>query len=94
MLWLLTWMIYGLIVGSLAKFFHTGPDPLGFFPTIGIGIAGSYIGGMINWLLGWGESMFEPSGILMGVVGGVVFCWIYKKYNLSQYVEMQKLKDE
>jgi len=48
---LIIWGIFGLIVGLIAKAIHPGEDPVGFFPTIGIGIVGSYIGGGINWLL-------------------------------------------
>jgi len=81
MFYILSWLIYGLIVGLLAKAIHRGPDPIGFLPTILIGIAGSYIGGFINWMIGRGHSMFEPSGIIMGILGGVLFCFAYAKYK-------------
>ena len=81
MLFILSWIVYGLIVGLLAKALHPGSDPVGFLPTIGVGIAGSYIGGLINYLLGGGGE-FSASGILMGVVGGVIFCWLYSRYRL------------
>jgi uncharacterized membrane protein YeaQ/YmgE (transglycosylase-associated protein family) len=93
MLWLLMWTIYGLIVGLIAKALHRGEDPQGFLATIGIGIAGSYIGGFINFLIGKGNP-FQTSGILMGIVGGVIFCYIYRKFNLKQYLELQSLKNE
>ena len=84
MLSIISWIIYGLIVGLIAKALHPGDDPVGFLPTIGIGIAGSYIGGLINFLLGMGGQPFSASGILMGVVGGVIFCWLWRKYNLRK----------
>jgi len=93
MLWILSWVIYGLIVGLLAKAIHSGDDPVGFLPTVGIGIAGSYVGGFINFLLGSG-SAFSPSGIVMGIVGGVVFCWIYRKYRLNRFLTMQQMQEE
>ena len=46
---LIGWLIYGLLVGIIAKALHPGDDPIGFLPTMGIGVAGSYIGGLINW---------------------------------------------
>lgn len=88
MLFLLSWMVYGLIVGAIAKWLHPGEDPIGFLPTVGIGIAGSYIGGFINFLLGRGTA-FSTSGLVMGVVGGVIFCWIYSKYHLNKYMQLR-----
>jgi uncharacterized membrane protein YeaQ/YmgE (transglycosylase-associated protein family) len=77
MFFLLGWLIYGAVVGSLAKFLHLGKDPAGLLPTICIGVAGSYIGGFIHWFLGMGGSFFSPSGVIFGVLGGVICCSIY-----------------
>ncbi len=89
MLFLMIWCVYGLLVGLLAKYLHPGEDPVGFLPTIGIGIAGSYIGGFISWLIGAGGHLFEPSGILMGVIGGVIFCSLYRAYRIRNFVQAQ-----
>lgn len=94
MFWIISWVLYGIIVGVIAKALHPGEDPIGFLPTIGIGIAGSYVGGIINWFLGFGSTAFEPSGILMGVIGGVIFCWCYKKFHLDKYLASQKAEIE
>ena len=72
-------IIYGLIVGLIAKAIHPGDDPVGCLPTIGIGVAGAYLGGFLSWLLGRG-ALFEPSGILMGIIGAVIFLWLYRQY--------------
>lgn len=76
---ILSWMVFGLFVGLIAKAIHPGSDPTGFFPTIGIGIAGSFLGGFISWVVGGGE-LFAPSGIVMSIVGGVLFCYLYRQY--------------
>lgn len=78
---LFVWLVYGLIVGVIAKMLHPGKDPIGFLPTIGIGVAGSYVGGLLSWLLGWGVHAFAPSGMIMGIIGGVVFCYIYSYWK-------------
>jgi uncharacterized membrane protein YeaQ/YmgE (transglycosylase-associated protein family) len=83
MFWLLGWILFGLLVGLVAKAIHPGDDPVGFVPTLSIGVAGSFIGGIINWLLSWGGP-FQPSGIIMSIIGGVICCWIYRRYKLSQ----------
>lgn len=75
---LIMWIIYGTVVGVLAKAIHSGAEPQGFFSTILIGILGSFVGGFINYALGLG-TVFQPSGILMGVVGGVITCYAYSK---------------
>jgi len=95
MLNFLAWIIYGLAVGTIAKLLHPGEDPIGFVPTIGIGIAGSMIGGLINYFV-TGASHFTPAGILMGIVGGVIFCWSYRTYRLERFIKfkIQQLKDK
>jgi uncharacterized membrane protein YeaQ/YmgE (transglycosylase-associated protein family) len=80
MLYIIGWMLYGVVVGCLAKALHPGDDPNGLLPTIGIGVAGSFIGGGLSWLLGMGSHPFAPAGIIMGVVGGIVFCYVYRRW--------------
>ena len=91
MIWLLSWMVFGLVIGLLAKWLHPGEDPVGFLPTIGIGIAGSYVGGIISWAMGQ-AAMFSSSGFIMSILGAVIFLWIYRKYRLNQYFKAQALK--
>lgn len=79
---LLSWLIFGLLVGWFAKMLHPGDDPVGFLPTIGIGVAGSFIGGVVNWILGLGTAPFQTSGLLMSILGGVLFCMAWRWYKL------------
>lgn len=72
------WIVYGTIVGLIAKAIYPGPDPKGFFSTVLVGAVGSFVGGFINYALGYGTAL-QPSGILMGVVGGVLTCFVYAK---------------
>jgi uncharacterized membrane protein YeaQ/YmgE (transglycosylase-associated protein family) len=75
---ILVWCVYGLFVGSIAKALVPGEERMGFFQTIAVGVAGSYMGGGILYLLGSYESL-TPSGILMGIAGGVVSLILYNK---------------
>ena len=75
---LLVWGVYGLFVGSIAKAIVPGEERMGFFQTIAIGVAGSYMGGAILYLLGSYESL-SPSGVVMGVAGGVLSLILYNK---------------
>jgi uncharacterized membrane protein YeaQ/YmgE (transglycosylase-associated protein family) len=80
LLTLLCWVVYGLVVGTVAKWLHPGPDPKGFLPTIGIGIAGSYVGGLLSWLLFGVGGPLHPAGLVFGIIGGVICCFLYHKY--------------
>jgi uncharacterized membrane protein YeaQ/YmgE (transglycosylase-associated protein family) len=53
-LWL-SWILLGLIAGSLAKFIMPGRDPAGCIFTIFLGIIGALLGGLIGTRLGWGK---------------------------------------
>lgn len=75
---ILVWCVYGLFVGSIAKSIVPGEERMGFFQTIAIGVAGSYMGGAILYLLGTYESL-SPAGILMGIAGGVLSLILYNK---------------
>lgn len=77
---LIGWFIYAVIVGSLAKLIHPGEDPPGLLATILVGLAGSFTGGLINFVVGRGQ-LFHPAGLLMGILGGVLVLFLYKKYG-------------
>ena len=77
---LLIWAVYGLFVGSIAKSLVPGEENFGFIKTIALGVAGSYMGGAILYLLG-SYSSLSPAGIFMGVTGSVVSLVLYNKLN-------------
>ena len=88
-MYILWFLLIGLFVGSIARWLHPGEEPGGWLATLVTGIMGSFIGGGIMWLFYGGT--FAPAGILMSILGGVTFCWIYTKYNLAAYVPLDKL---
>ena len=71
------WIIFGLIVGAIAKLFMPGRDPGGIVVTILLGIVGAVVGGGLGRALGfYGPN--EPAGFLMSLVGAVLLLWIYR----------------
>ncbi len=71
---ILSWIIFGLIAGVLAKWIMPGKDPGGVIVTILIGVAGSFIGGYLGTSLGLGAvSGFDVRSFLVAVAGAVVF---------------------
>ena len=77
---ILVWCVYGLFVGSIAKSIVPGEEKFGFFQTVALGVAGSYMGGAMLYLLGSYEAV-SPAGIVMGVAGGVLSLVLYNKLN-------------
>ena len=78
MISILVWAIYGIFVGSIAKSVIPGEENFGFLKTVALGIAGSYMGGAIAYLLGQ-YSTLEPSGIFLGVLGSALVIILYNK---------------
>ena len=71
------WIVFGLIVGIVAKFLMPGRDPGGFVITAILGIEGALVGGFIGRLVGWyGEG--DPVGFIMAVVGAIAVLAIYR----------------
>jgi uncharacterized membrane protein YeaQ/YmgE (transglycosylase-associated protein family) len=76
---ILSWIIFGLIAGILAKFFMPGKDPGGFIVTILIGIAGAIVGGFIGDLLGFGTvNGFDLRSFFVAIVGAMLLLLIYR----------------
>ena len=74
------WILFGLIVGVVAKLIMPGRDPGGMIVTILLGIVGALIGGFIGRMLGWyGEG--DPVGFIMAVIGAIVVLFGYRKIS-------------
>jgi uncharacterized membrane protein YeaQ/YmgE (transglycosylase-associated protein family) len=78
MLAILGWIVFGLVVGVVAKLLMPGRDPGGFIITILLGIVGALVGGFIGRVLGlYGPN--DAAGLIMSVIGAVVLLFIYRK---------------
>ncbi|MDP3892372.1 hypothetical protein [Nocardioides sp.] len=66
-------LVAGLIIGALARLFKSGKQDLGLLATLGLGLVGSLIGGLIAQLLGTG-SIWELNilGFVLAVVAAVL----------------------
>jgi uncharacterized membrane protein YeaQ/YmgE (transglycosylase-associated protein family) len=69
-------LIWGFIVGALARFALPGPDPMPWWQTIVLGLAGSFVGGIVGRLLFGNNS----GGIVLAVVGAVLLLALHRKY--------------
>jgi uncharacterized membrane protein YeaQ/YmgE (transglycosylase-associated protein family) len=74
----LSWVVFGLIIGVIAKFLMPGRDPGGFVITILLGIAGSLLGGFIGRTLGLYREGQSAGGWIMSILGAIVLLLIYR----------------
>lgn len=87
---LLVWVVYGLVVGLISKAIYRYKDsPTGFISTLAIGICGSFVGGFMSYLVGGGRP-FQPSGLALGVLGGVTTSFLYRKFVVKQIKKEMK----
>ena len=70
---ILSWIVFGLIAGFIARLIMPGKDPGGFIMTMVIGIVGAFIGGYIGTFLGFGGiSGFNLGSMATAVAGAVI----------------------
>lgn len=74
---IIAWILFGLVVGVIAKLLMPGRDPGGFIVTILIGIAGALLGGFIGRAMGfYGEN--EGAGWIISILGAILLLGIYR----------------
>jgi uncharacterized membrane protein YeaQ/YmgE (transglycosylase-associated protein family) len=73
---ILYFLLFGLIVGALARFLVPGNESGGWVTSIVIGVAGSFVGGFLGRSLGFYRSG-QMSGFLMSLLGAVVLLIVY-----------------
>jgi uncharacterized membrane protein YeaQ/YmgE (transglycosylase-associated protein family) len=74
---ILGWIVFGLVVGIVAKFLMPGRDPGGFVMTAVLGIVGAVVGGFVGRAMGWyGDG--SPVGFLMAVIGSIIVLVVYR----------------
>ena len=81
---LIGWLIFGGVVGAIAKLIMPGKDPGGCLATIGLGILGSILGGMLLGLLLPGRSVFASAGWIGSILGAVLLLWLYRRWAGSR----------
>jgi uncharacterized membrane protein YeaQ/YmgE (transglycosylase-associated protein family) len=71
------WIVFGLIVGALAKLVMPGRDPGGIIVTMLLGIAGALLGGFLGRAMGF-YGPGEAAGWLMSFLGAVILLMLYR----------------
>lgn len=67
--------VSGIIVGALARWLLPGPDPMSWLATMGFGIGGSFLGGLVGGLLKLPTSL----NLVMAVAGAAALIWFFRR---------------
>ena len=79
---IISMLVIGLIAGFLARAIVPGRDPMSLGGTIVLGIVGSYVGGLLGYLLfgkDASEGALQPSGIVGAVIGAVIALLVWRR---------------
>ena len=72
-------LLFGLVVGAVAKLLMPGDDPGGIIVTALIGVVGSVVGFYVFRAVGIGdENKFDLGGFLGAVLGTMLLLGIYR----------------
>ena len=76
-------LVFGLVIGLLARAIYPGNQPMGWLMTAILGMVGSLIGGLIGHALFGGNTAadgswgFTPGGWISSIVGAIIVLWAY-----------------
>ncbi len=82
---ILGWILFGLVVGVIAKFIMPGRDPGGIIVTILLGIVGAVLGGYIGQALHLYQPG-EPAGFIGAILGAILVLFIYRMATRNRAV--------
>jgi uncharacterized membrane protein YeaQ/YmgE (transglycosylase-associated protein family) len=69
-------IVLGFVIGFVAKLVHPGKENMGLITTILIGIAGSFLAGIIGQFIGWYQAG-EGAGFIASVIVAILLLAIY-----------------
>jgi uncharacterized membrane protein YeaQ/YmgE (transglycosylase-associated protein family) len=81
---IITWIVFGLIAGAIAKFLKPGADGSGWFSTIIIGIIGSVVGGFLGRMFFGADvtnDVFSFYSLAMSIVGAILVLYVYNAFS-------------
>lgn len=84
MLGFIWWIAIGLFAGLLARLVVPGRQPMGWLLTVGLGLIGSVLGGVISSMI-FGTDPMEPGfhagGLIASTIGAAILLVLYVGFN-------------
>jgi len=74
---LILFLIFGLVVGALARLIVPGREPGGWLMSLVLGVAGAFLGGFIGRAVGLYDSDVTTGGFVLSLIGAIVLVAIY-----------------
>ena len=77
-------LIVGLIAGAIARLLVPGRDPMGLLGTIGLGVAGSFVGGFLQSLIFLHTLSIihlHPTGLIGSIIGSIIVLLITRLFG-------------
>ena len=68
-------IVWGFVVGGLARLALPGPDPMPWYATIGLGLGGSLVGGIIARIL-----LGTAGGLIFALLGAILLLYLYRRF--------------
>jgi len=68
-------LVEGLVVGGLARLALPGPDPMSIPATIGLGVGGAIVGGIVSWLF-----LGHAGGIVVAVLAATLLLYLHRRF--------------
>jgi uncharacterized membrane protein YeaQ/YmgE (transglycosylase-associated protein family) len=73
----LGWILFGFVVGVIAKLLMPGRDPGGFIVTIVLGIVGALLAGWLGRAVGW-YGANDGAGLIASILGAIILLALYR----------------
>jgi uncharacterized membrane protein YeaQ/YmgE (transglycosylase-associated protein family) len=74
-------LVVGIVAGYLARLLVPGGDPMGFWKTAALGVVGSFVGGLLGYVLfnhDLDEGALQASGIIGSIIGAIIALLIWR----------------
>jgi uncharacterized membrane protein YeaQ/YmgE (transglycosylase-associated protein family) len=68
-------VVEALIVGGLARLALPGPDPMSIPMTIALGIAGTFLGGIVAYLF-----LGHAGGLIFALLGSTLLLYLHRRF--------------
>lgn len=70
---IIAWIVFGFVIGLIARAIVPGRQGMGFIMTTLLGVAGSLVGGLVASALGGGSATgFHAAGFIGSLIGAIV----------------------